>query len=324
MIITRTPLRISFVGGGSDLESFYKASEGSVISTSIDKYIYISVHPLFNNPRGYFLKYSKSEKVNNVNEINHPIIKSVLGRYGISGVDINSSADIPSGTGLGSSSAFTAGLIKACCSLVNHRKSNYNIAEEACDIEINELKEPIGKQDQYACANGGFNQIFFKKNGNVLIDPIQFQNGALEELEDNLFLYYTGMTRSASSILKEQKKNTEGDKFKIMEEMVKLTSPLRKCLETGKFDDIGPIMNHAWNLKKQMASNVSNSQIDDIYHFGLKSGATGGKLLGAGGGGFTLFYCPSKFQNKFLKKMNENFKLIPFKSEFNGATLIKF
>jgi D-glycero-alpha-D-manno-heptose-7-phosphate kinase len=319
MYFSKTPLRISFVGGGSDLESFYSQSQGSVISTAIDKYIYLTMHKLFQK-NDLFLKYSKSEYVKTVNEIDHKIIKEVFTRYKIKGVDFNSSADIPSGTGLGSSSAFTAGLLKLTFNYLGIKKSNAEIAEEACDIEINSLKEPIGKQDQYACALGGLNQIYFNKDGSVDIEPILISPTRMHFFNDNLFLFFTGITRSASSILVKQKEAiNDSDKFETMKKIVSLTSEFRNILEFGNIDDIGPLLDKSWNLKKRMTSQITNHHIDNLYEYGIKYGATGGKLLGAGGGGFVLFYCPLKFQNNFLFNMNKKYKLVTFNFDSNGT-----
>ena len=322
MIISKTPLRVSFVGGGSDLEEFYKKERGSVISTSIDKYIYLSMHKLFDSSKS-FLKYSQSEQVECIGDIKHNIIREVFKKYKIHGVDFNSSADIPSGTGLGSSSAFTCGLINLCLQYLNLKKSKYEIAEEACDIEIKKLKEPIGKQDQYACCVGGLNQIYFNKNGNVEIIPLNIDLNYLQILQDNLYLFYTGETRSASKILSVQKRNTlENDKFKILKKMVFLTEDLKNILLNQELSSFGDILHQAWCYKKELAKGISNSNIDELYNYGISAGATGGKLLGAGGGGFVLFYCNLEKRTKFLQKMSK-FREVPFSFENNGSSLIK-
>lgn len=323
MYLSKTPLRISFLGGGSDLESFYSREPGMVISTSIDKYIYLTMHSLFEKGEN-FLKYSKSEKTKDINNIKHPIIREVLKEYQISNIDFNSSADIPSGTGLGSSSAFTAGLINLCLNFNNQTKSNYWIAEEACSIEIKRLKEPIGKQDQFACALGGFNQLTFCKNGKVLVEPIRINPKDYQNLNDNLYMYYTGIKRSASSILHEQKKETsKEDKFQVMKQMVEMVPIGKALLENGKLDEFGTLLHEGWKLKKQMTSNISNQTIEQMYQLGINSGALGGKLLGAGGGGFLLFYVPSQNKLKFKKVMNNNFRHVPFRFEQKGTSCIK-
>lgn len=323
MLLSKTPLRISFLGGGSDLESFYSQSEGMVISTAIDKYIYLSIHQLFEKGEN-FLKYSKSEKTESIDQIQHPIIREVLTRYHVSNIDFNSSADIPSGTGLGSSSAFTAGLINLCLGFKNQQKSRYWIAEEACDVEINKLKEPIGKQDQYACALGGMNQLTFCKDGKVIVDPINISAERLEVFNQNLFLFFTGIKRSASGILKVQNEETKKtDKFNTMKRMVQLVPDAKNILETGNLDDFGKLLHEGWELKKQMTNQISNSTVEELYDYGIKCGASGGKLLGAGGGGFVLFYCPPSRQHKFVENMSVSFRHVPFTFDQNGTILKK-
>lgn len=319
MIITRTPLRISFVGGGSDLKNFYEIENGSVITSSIDKYIYLSMHKLFSGNQ-IFLKYSKSEYIENIEQIKHPIIKEVFNEYKINGVDFNSSSDIPAGTGLGSSSAFTVGLIKLCQEYLGLKKSNYWIAEEACQVEIEKLKDPIGKQDQFGCALGGINQLIFNRNGVVDVIPINIKPEKISKLNSNLFLFYTGKTRSASKILKVQNDNLKSvDKINVTKKMVKLADQVKYIFENGDIDDFGNILNQGWNYKKSLAKNISNKLIEEMYDFGISSGSSGGKLLGAGGGGFILFYCEKQKQKHFLNKMKSHFKLINFKFDFEGS-----
>ena len=211
MIITRTPFRISFAGGGSDLANYYEKFGGAVISTAIDKYIYLSMHPYFFKD-GYFLKYSQVEDVHDINDIKHRIVKEVFKLYNIRGVDFNSSADIPSGTGLASSSAFTAGLINLCNAYNETYMNKEDIAEQACHVEIDLLGEPIGKQDQYACACGGLNFITFETSGKVNVEKVFLTTAGYKRLENNLLMFYTGQTRAAGDILKEQKKNTTDDR----------------------------------------------------------------------------------------------------------------
>ena len=293
MIITRTPFRVSFAGGGSDLKEYYLKYGGSVLSVSIDKYIYLSMHPYFNNDK-FFLKYSKNELVNDVDEIEHKIIKQVFKDFKISGVDFSSSADIPSGTGLGSSSSFTAGLTKLCCAYTDKYMSLEDIAKYACEVEIDKLNEPIGRQDQYACAIGGLNFIEFGLDGNVTTEKIIMEENKLQQLQDNLLMFYLGNTRSASNILSEQKENTINDEKKIenLHKMVNLSRKLKRELIKGNIDAMGDILHKGWTYKKELASKISNKIIDDYYDTALRNGAIGGKLLGAGGGGFLLFYAP--------------------------------
>lgn len=322
MIISRTPFRISFAGGGSDLKEYYSKFGGAVLSVSIDKYVYLSMHPYFNE-NNFFLKYSQLEYVNNVESIQHKIIKQVFKDYGINGVDFNSSADIPSGTGLGSSSAFTAGLINLCSSYVGKYISKFEIAEQACEIEINKLQEPIGKQDQFACSIGGLNFIEFTENESVNVEPIRLSNDNYKTLENSLMMFYLGVTRSASSILSEQKINTQTDSNKIdnLHKMVGLARNLRVELISNNIDTFGEILHTGWMYKKELASSISNPDIDYYYKTALKAGALGGKLLGAGGGGFLLFYVPIDRQENVRKSL-KTLKELDFKFEKSGTQII--
>ena len=322
MIIIRTPFRVSFVGGGSDLKEYYLKYGGSVLSVSIDKYIYLSMHPYFNNDK-IFLKYSKNELVNDVNKIEHKIIKQVFKDFKISGVDFNSSADIPSGTGLGSSSAFTVGLTKLCCSYTDKYMSLEDIAKYACEVEIDKLKEPIGRQDQYACAIGGLNFIEFGMDGNVTTEKIIIEENKLQQLQDNLLMFYLGNTRSASNILREQKENTINDEKRVenLHKMVHLSRELKRELIKGNIDAMGDILHKGWTYKKELASKISNKNIDDYYDTALRNGALGGKLLGAGGGGFLLFYAPvinhEKIRNALI-----TLEELKFSFSFEGSKIL--
>lgn len=321
MIISRTPFRISFAGGGSDLPVFYKKSIGAVLSTSINKYVYIAIHPFF-DPNKIQLKYSKTELVSNINEIQHPIIKSVLEMYNLRGVDINSIADIPSGTGLGSSSSFTVGLLNVIKAYRNKAVSQELLANKACFIEIDLLQSPIGKQDQYAAAYGGLNFISFYPNETVNVEKIIMDPIKKKELEDSLIMIYTGEVRSANSILQQQNKAIEeSEYFHCQEKMVSLAFDLKKTLELNDIDDFGRTLHEGWLLKKALTKSISNNYIDDIYKKGIKSGAFGGKLLGAGGGGFILFYCPNTKQDSFRYEMKE-FRELKFSFDNFGTKII--
>lgn len=324
MIITKTPFRISFAGGGSDLANYYEKFGGAVVSVSINKYIYLSLHPYFFKD-GYLLKYSKTEDVGNVEDIKHPIIKNLFKRYGIKGVDFNSSADIPAGTGLASSSAFTSGLINLCNTYSDKYMTKEEIAELACDIEINDLNEPIGKQDQYACACGGLNFIEFYKDGVVSVEKMFLTSNNYHKLEGNLLMFYTGETRSAGDILKEQKKNTTDDKAKIenLHKMVALAKDLKEELLRGNTDAMGDILHTGWMYKKELASGISNPDIDHYYDLAIKNGASGGKLLGAGGGGFLLFYVKDENKQK-LRKALSDLKELDFKFDNKGTTVVHY
>ena len=324
MIITRTPFRVSFAGGGSDLAAYYERFGGAVVSTAINKYIYLSMHPYFFKD-GYFLKYSDVEHANTVDDIKHNIIRETFKLYNIKGVDLNSSADVPSGTGLSSSSAFTSGLINICNAYNETYKTKEEIAEEACHIEIDILGEPIGKQDQYACACGGLNFIEFEKSGKVNIEKIYLTTEGYQRLENNLMLFYTGKTRSASSILTEQKKNTSSDEKKIenLHKMVQLAKDLKNSLLHNNIDSMGEILAEGWRLKQSLASGISNEFINENYELAIKNGAMGGKLLGAGGGGFLLFYVKEENHQRVREALKQ-LKEMPFKFDNKGTTIIHY
>ena len=324
MIITRTPMRVSFAGGGSDLPSFYEKYGGAVVSTAINKYIYLSMHPYFLRS-GYFLKYAEVEHANYLDEIKHPIIREVFRLYGIKGVDFSSSSDIPSGTGLSSSSAFTAGLIQLCNAYTEAYKSKEEIAEEACHVEIDILHEPIGKQDQYACACGGLNFIEFEQNGSVNLERILLPAEGYARMQNNLLMFYTGKRRSASSILSEQKANTEHDQSKInnLKKMVGLAKDLRTELCHNNIDSLGDILRQGWALKRGMASHITDSQIDSWYEKAVTAGALGGKLLGAGGGGFMLFYVQEQNHQRVRDALKDLVEM-RFQFDSQGTKIIHY
>jgi D-glycero-alpha-D-manno-heptose-7-phosphate kinase len=322
MIITQTPLRISFAGGGSDLPAFYKQEPGCVLSASINKYIFIAAHPYFYGNK-IQLKYAKTELVDNVCDIQHPIFRQVLSDLKMNGLDLNSIADIPAGTGLGSSSSFTVGLLHTLKAYLGRYCSAEELAAEACDIEINKLGEPIGKQDQYAAAYGGLNLITFYPDETVNVEKIIIGQDQKKELEKNLIMIFTGSSRSASSILKEQGQITisEKSKYNSVRQMAALARELRSVLSGASFDDFGRILHEGWLLKKSLTSSISNSGINDIYEKGIKSGALGGKLLGAGGSGFILFYCPYESQPAFRQTMS-GYRELGFKFDNWGSKVI--
>lgn len=322
MIITRTPFRVSFAGGGSDLKEYYRNYGGSVLSVSINKYVYLSMHPYFHENK-FFLKYSENEYVDSVEKIKHKILKQVFSDYKIKGIDFNSSADIPSGTGLGSSSAFTSGLITLCNEYTNKYMSKEAIAEYACDIEINKLGEPIGKQDQYACAVGGLNFIKFNKNDTVSMEKILLESKKMAELESNLLMFYLGSTRAASSILFEQKNNTITNLQKIenLHKMVRLSEELHLELLKGNIESMGEVLHSGWMYKKELASQISNEKIDYYYNLAINNGAKGGKLLGAGGSGFLLFYAPA-IEHERLRIVLSDLEELKFNFDNEGTKVI--
>jgi D-glycero-alpha-D-manno-heptose-7-phosphate kinase len=321
MIITRTPFRISFAGGGSDLPSFYRRELGAVLSATIDKYMYLVIHPFFNDHK-IQLKYSQTELVDRIEDIKHPIFREVLNMYHLSGVDINSIADIPSGTGMGSSSAFTVGLLNAIRAYIGKYSSAEKLASLACHVEIERVGSPIGKQDQYAAAYGGLNFITFNQDESVKVEKVIMAPNVKQQLEDNLLLIYVGGHHSANDILKQQSSAImSDDKFNQQRRMVKLAYELREALHENCLDDFGHILHEGWILKRSMVSGISNGAIDQIYNQGLKAGAIGGKLLGAGGAGFILFYCPQEKQEAFRHEMRD-YKETRFSFDNYGSQVI--
>ena len=322
MIITRTPFRISFVGGGSDLPAFYEKHEGAVLSTSINKYMYVTIHPSFSRHET-IVKYNRTETVTDVHKLQHPIARQLLLDHGVEGCEIVSTADVPSGTGLSTSSAYTVGLIHALYAYQGEYCSQECIAEEACQLEIEELGEPIGKQDQYGTAIGGLKVIRFLKNGSVEVEPVVVSRNVQKELNENLLLFYTGLTHNAGEILNEQNKNvaSEDDKFNSLVKMTSLVYEMRNVLSSGKLDDFGAILNENWKLKRSLTVSISNDFIDKYYEIAMQNGALGGKLLGAGGGGFLLFYCPKEKQLR-LKSALSDLMILPFDLESSGTKIV--
>ena len=312
LIITKTPFRVSFCGGGSDLASFYEKHGGCVLSTSINKYMYISIHPYFNTNQTV-LKYSQNEIVDDINQIKHSIFNCVLNELKVSGVEITSTADIPAGTGLGSSSTFTVGLLHTLHCYTGKYMSKVKLAEQACDIEIIKLGNPIGKQDQYAAALGGINFISFDKDGSVSHEPIMMNAETYKRLQKNLVMFYLGTDRSANDILNEQSKNMADEaKAKNLLMMCDLAREMKVSLNKNDLSSFGAILHESWRLKQSLAANITNPDIDTLYEKAIRAGALGGKLLGAGGGGFMLFYCELEKQERLriaigLKPMDFSF-----------------
>lgn len=307
MIISRTPLRISFVGGGSDIASFYKTHIGAVVATAINKYVYIAVNNQFDGR--IIINYSKTEIVRRVSDIENNLVREALKLTGVKGgIHITSIADIPSeGTGMGSSSSYAVGLLNALYAFQGKHVNAERLAREACKIEVDILRKPIGKQDQYIAAYGGFQYIKFNSNGSVSVDPIICKEQTKRKLEDKLLLFYTGITRFADPILTEQTNNmaSQKDKRAIMREMVLLAQKMQNALNKNNLDVFGEMLHENWILKKQMAEGVSSPQIDKWYETALKNGALGGKLLGAGGGGFLLFYAPESKHKQIIDALSD-------------------
>lgn len=323
MIITRVPFRVSFCGGGSDLPAFYEKEAGCVISTTIQKYMYLTIHKNFFSNQ-IVLKYSKTEKVDDVNNIEHKIFKQCLKDFGITGVEISSVADIPSGTGLGSSSSFTVALLDLLYAYNGQYASKYDLAKQACDIEIKELKKPIGKQDQFAAAFGGLNYYEFLPNGDVRVEPIVMKEESYKKLEENLMMFYVGDEHQASVILSEQSKNmNDNKKFEAQRKMCEITRELKKEFQNNNVDALGEALHKNWLLKKSLASGISNEYIDNLYEKAINAGAIGGKLLGAGGAGFMLFYVKKENQDSVRNALKE-LREMEFLMDHTGASIIHY
>jgi len=296
MIISRTPLRMSFVGGGSDLPDFYRKHGGAVLSTAIDKYIHVTVNQKFDD--GIRVAYSKNEEVTRVDEVEHRLVRAALNHMEIQGgIEITTIADVPShGTGLGSSSSFTVGLISALSAFKGRHVSCDELGKSSCHLEIEVCGEPIGKQDQYAAAFGGLNLIEFRKDDSVLVSPVLMTPEHRDELFRRIVVFYTGIARSASGILKNQSEQVRNDtaKQQVLERMAGLAYYCRNILETGDLDAFGEVLHENWLMKKSLSNGVSSDLIDGWYEKARAAGAIGGKILGAGSGGFLMFYAPEE------------------------------
>jgi D-glycero-alpha-D-manno-heptose-7-phosphate kinase len=324
MIIVRSPLRVTLGGGGTDLPSYYEKFGGFLIAAAIDRYVYITIHETFVNY--LILKYSKMEKVRKVERVKHPIIREALKMLGIdcAYLEISSMADIPAGTGLGSSGSFTTALLKALHTYKRNLIQPRDLAEQACHVEIDRLGEPIGKQDQYIAAYGGITCLEFAKNGDVKAYPLKIEREISYGLEDNLLLFFTGYSRSASSILEEQH-----HKSKMNDEMMisslHFTKDIglksKKALENGDLAKFGELMNVHWEHKKERSGQISNPKIDKWYDLAIKNGAVGGKLVGAGGGGFLMFYAKDKVRLRHVM-LQAGLEEVRFRFDFEGTKVI--
>ena len=322
MIITRTPFRISFFGGGTDYPSWYRQNKGAVLTTTIDKYCYISVRhlpPFFEHK--HRIVYSIIEMVKDIDEIKHPAVRGILKYLNIDfGLEIHHDGDLPARTGLGSSSSFTVGLLNALYALLGKMKSKEELAKEAIFVEQNILKENVGCQDQIEVAFGGLNKITFLPDDSFIVEPVILPPGKKDEFEKHLLLYFTGISRYASEIAKEQLENIEKKKYelKILHQMVE--DGIKILIGNGDLKDFGKLLDEAWQLKRSLSNKVSNPVIDEIYDRAKKIGVIGGKLLGAGGGGFMLFFAPPELHQKIREEIKGLF--VPFKFENQGSQII--
>jgi len=327
MIISRAPVRITLGGGGTDLASYYSKYEGALIAASIDKYTFVMAHPRFTND--IQLNYADLELVKKVSDIKHNIFREALKLLDIRpGIELNSLSDIIGRSGMGTSGSFTVCLLNALHTYKKEFVSQKQLAEEACKIEIDILKEPIGKQDQYMAAFGGLTHLRFAKNGDVTVEPIRVSEETRDEMENNLMLYYTGITRFASNILREQNEKSKKDDSKIIDtlhEIKKIGLDTKKALERGDADKLGEYFDLHWEMKKQLSKGVTNKFIDDFYELGVKNGALGGKIMGAGGGGFFMFYHngDNKEKTKFTKALaKQGLNKLRFNFDFEGAKIL--
>ena len=324
MLITRSPLRISFGGGGTDLPSYYQKHSGFLIAAAIDKYVYITLHQTF--VPELIIKYSKLERVHSVAEVEHPIIREALQMTGIeaASLEITSMADIPAGTGLGSSGSFTTALLKAFHAHKKNLVHPADLAKQACEIELNRLREPIGKQDQYIAAFGGITCFKFSADGGVEAWPLKISEETLFNLEDNLLLFFTGYSRSASAILKEQDDRSKKSDQKMIDNlhlMKDLGRQSQAALEAGDLHEFAHLMDVHWQRKKQRTSQMSNHQINEWYDCAMTNGALGGKLIGAGGGGFLMFYAEDKARLRHALR-SKGLTEVRFRFDFEGTKIL--
>jgi D-glycero-alpha-D-manno-heptose-7-phosphate kinase len=320
MIITRTPFRISFAGGGSDLETFHREEPGFVLSTAIDKYMFVAVKPHFGS--SYRISYSRTENVDSIDKIEHPIVRECLKMMGIERrLEIVSLADLPAQSGMASSSSFTVGLLHALHGFEGRVVSAGRLAREACDLEIGRLHEPIGKQDQYIAAYGGFQFMQFRPDGEVFVDPVVCAPATREELNRRLVLFFTGMSRPAGEVLRKQSANTESNR-PALRHMCGIAHQLREVLTAGTdLNEFGRLLQQSWEAKCSLEATITNSRIDDYYQRGLKAGALGGKLLGAGNGGFLLFFCEPHRQARLREELQE-LEEAPFRFAAEGSKIV--
>ena len=322
MIVARAPLRMSFLGGGSDLSAYYEHNQGAVLTTTLDKYVYVGVNRKFDE--SVRLSYSITEICDDINDLKHPIVRHVLNSLNINkSVEIVSVADIPSkGSGLGSSSSFTVALLQALAKYIGSSYNKQELAQIACRIEIDKCGAKIGKQDQYAAAYGGMNFITFNPDGSVQVEPLNLRREIFEELQRSIVVFFTGKTRSASDVLVEQSQNLKNIYIRdVTKKMVDAAHTGKDLLEQGDLKDFGLLLHESWQLKKKLASGISNLEINEAYEKGLSAGAFGGKLLGAGNGGFMMFLAPERKHDSVINALS-GWKHVPFKFSSSGAEII--
>lgn len=324
MIVSRTPLRLPLGGGGTDLPSYYGKHSGSLFSVAINKYVHVIVNRNFD--RRIKASYSKIEVVDRLEEIKHPLVREGLRHMGITeGVEIFSMADAPANTGLGSSSAYCVGLLNALYTYKRKAVSPQTLAEDACKIEIEILGEPIGKQDQYMAAFGGLTKLDIDTSGRVSVTSPSLSRETLEALEGNLLMFYTGFQRSASEVLKVQNESTKRDESEVVESLHLIKDigvRLCKALESGEVGETGPLFHEHWLAKKRLSQKITNPAIDELYEIGLKNGSSGGKLIGAGGGGFIVFYCEAEKARLRKAMAAKNAPEFSFKFDFDGSKIM--
>lgn len=323
MIISQTPLRVSFLGGGSDLPSYYRRHGGAVLSTTIDQSVYVTVSRKFDN--AVRVSYSRTEEVANASQIEHPLVRESLALLEIEGgIEITSVADIPArGTGLGSSSSFTVGLLNALHAYCGRHATAAKLAHESCEIEIERCGEPIGKQDQYAAAFGGLNFIRFHPDDSVEVNKVVCPQALMADLQARLLFFYTGVTRSASALLRQQSAEvaTPGEKSDATGELVRLAETAYSDLCKGNIGSLGALLNEAWHAKKKLADGVTTDKIDEAYQAAIRAGAEGGKLLGAGGGGFLMFFAPPERHDSIRHALHP-LRETPFRFAAHGSRII--
>lgn len=320
MIIVQTPLRVSLFGGGTDFPGYFREEGGCVLSTAIDKYIFVTIKHRFDDMLR--VGWTKTDMVHDLADLRHELIREAFRMVEIEqGVEISTMGDIPSqGSGLGSSSTVTVGSLHAMYALQGEMVLPETLARQACQIEIERLGKPIGIQDQYIAAYGGFRQLTFNADDSVTVERVALNSEQRQQINDNLLLFFTGITRKADTILSEQKTNIV-DKKVILRQMADLVPTARREIEAGNLEAIGPLLDEGWQLKRQMASRISNPEIDELYATALNAGATGGKISGAGGGGFLLLYCPPEARRN-VRRALAHLQELPFRTEYDGSKVI--